>query len=213
MKKKPLIEKELKLGLTRKGYETLFELADQKKSKVQENTYFDNPKHALRKGGAGLRIRIENGTKAIITLKCDLKKTRLEAKQGVHSRAEWEARIPVATAQALIQGTRNWTSLRKSHQAQMRAIFPEIEFHSLCKLGTLYTLRSPLRLGRYQGELDYWTAHGKTFYELEVECANPQTARLQIQKQLRKWGVASKSRSFTKLAVLFGPVVRRRHSK
>ena len=79
------MERELKFGLTAREFALLRERA-RGRTRRQTNTYFDDAKHSLRKAGAGLRIRIEDGARAFLTFKCAVSGTERDARKGWHRR-------------------------------------------------------------------------------------------------------------------------------
>ncbi len=197
------MEKELKFGLTKKAYDILFNLSDTSRAKVQENTYFDTADHALRREGSGLRVRVENSKKAFLTLKKNVASTEQKARAGRHERQEWETQISLKQALGFCQTPNRIAQSKAAPARKLRTFFESAELTHLRRVGTVHTLRVPLKMGRFEAELDLWTVHGKIFYELELESRNPDTAEKGVLAFFKKWGIAARPRRSTKLAALF----------
>ncbi len=196
------LEAELKFGLSRTEFGKLLNVSKRRSKKKQLNTYFDTSDLGLKRRGAGLRVRIEDGKRAFLTLKCAVKNTEARAKRGRHERREWECRLPVGQARRLVTrrlelGTlstpvhRHLDDLLKGAAARVRIV------------GTVRTERTLIRIGRFTGELDAWRVGSQKFYELEVETAALGAAEKAVRTRFSELGIQVRPRAGTKLAAVF----------
>ncbi len=197
------MEEELKFALSRSGYEKLLGTATGARDVHQVNSYFETSDRALRKAQAGLRVRIENGKKATITLKCAVATTEAGAKEGWHRRQEWESKLPFATAQALLAKRRRLSNLASPVMRALARHLSTIHPDRLHPIGSLQTWRRPIKVGRYAGELDRWQVGSHTFYELEIETRNRRGAEKAVRLLFKQLGIAVRPRATTKLSTFF----------
>lgn len=197
------MEKELKFGLSKKSYDILFTLADTSAAKVQENTYFDTKDQSLRRLGAGLRVRVENSQSAFLTLKKDVAHTKQSARLGRHEREEWETKVTLKQAVLFSQKPNRLANSKGPLGSKLRSLLSVHELSQLKRVGTLHTLRVPLKIGRFCAELDLWTVHGRIFYELELEAKDLGLAEKALAQFLKKLKISARPRRTTKLAALF----------
>lgn len=200
------METELKLTLTAAEFQKLLRQARKPRLRVQRNTYFDDSKLTLRRHGAGLRVRIENGNQAFLTFK-----QGGGARSGWHQRGEWETKIPLKLARKLGRVKSAWRA--KACGPVSRAIaraLPDWDLGTARRLGQLRTRRHEFRLGRLVCELDQWSVARKTFYELEVEARNRRAVEKQLRAHFQALGVRYRPGSRTKLAVFFSKARRQR---
>ncbi len=197
------MEKELKFALSNRSYLKLLALCKSTKGKFQSNTYFDDSSRSLRRGKAGLRIRIENSQTAFLTLKAAVPETAKGTAIGWHQRQEWETELPKKKATAVLSGRQSIASLGNPPMKALQKLFPKLELKTLRAIGTLHTLRLHLPIGKFKGELDLWTVHDRTFYELEVEATDLSQALSAVKRLFKSHGIPLRPRTTTKLAALF----------
>jgi uncharacterized protein YjbK len=197
------VEEELKFALSLRGYEKLLATATAFADFHQVNHYFETTDRALRKAKAGLRVRIENGRQATLTLKCAVASTAAGAKTGWHRRQEWESRLPLRAAQALTTGRRRLASVSSPVMKALARHLPAIEKDRLHPIGCLQTWRRPIRIGRYAGELDRWQVGDRVFYELEIETHNRRGAEKAVRSLFKQLKIPVRPRASTKLSTFF----------
>jgi len=168
-------EIELKYGLNKRQYDRLRSLLkhQQKKVSKQLNIYFDDRRRSLQRKGSALRIRIANGKSAHLTVKFR-KLVQRSAPKGLKVRAEYEVRIPVPKAKALMGGKAKILDLRCHPMRRLRRRLGKSSDISLGPIGKIRTTRHKFRW--HNGlvlELDHFTIGHRHYYELEVETAHP----------------------------------------
>ncbi len=193
------MENELKFGLLPEHFHKLRRRA-KGPGRKQINAYFEAPGNTLKKRGIGLRIRLEDGKRAFLTVKAP---SGEKHKRGWHQRQEWESALPVSKAKALMAGRLEWASLKAAPISALRKIFPGLDFKSLRPLGQLKTDRFDLRIGAWLCELDRWSVGSHRFYELELETDHLAVAEKEVRRYLRELSIPVRPRSTTKLAILF----------
>lgn len=195
-------EKELKYGLSKRDFEKLFAASKRRKTKTQINTYFDTSDQALRKIGAGLRVRIEDDKRAYLTLKCATPQTAASVKRGRHLRREWECRLELREAKRLRARKMRMGALKSPVHRRIEALIPGVA-ERVRVIGTVITRRSPIRLGPFHAELDAWRVGKRKFYELELETTALAQAEKTLREHFRSLGIRAKPRASTKLAAVF----------
>ena len=203
------LEQEFKFALSETEFARLQAALDPaERVLLQENHYFDTAAGALRARGYGLRLRIENGARRVLTLKGPPRESRGERSRGMHQREEIEMEIPPETTAALLAESPRLDALGLDLPAGIReALGPE----RLVALGRTDTRRSVHQqtlpgCGTVEMELDEVRfAGGETEYELEVEWLGNRAAELDhaLHTFLKGLGIPARPQPESKLARLF----------
>ena len=185
--KMPPLEKELKYFLDKEGYSALIRAT---RSKVvgtvrQTNIYFDDSTLRLRKQKIGLRIRIQDGNKATLTLK-EPSGIRSKKVPKLKVRHEWESPIPLKTARNLIKRKTAIHALSHTPIKMLKKRFSKEELKRIGPLGSVKTIRTfALAQKGVLLEIDKFKMFNKKFYELEVETQSPEIADKVIKGLLK----------------------------
>lgn len=198
------IERELKYSLKRREYLRLYralKLQYQLHRKVrQSNYYFDDPKLSLRKQRLGLRVRIEDGSRASLTVKGPSQMTRRRQPVAFKARWEYEVSIPLALARQLI---RRPSTIGELKLVPIRKLLRHIDSKVLERvqaLGRLTNTRAFFRFGKgHLLELDRFEMFDQRHYELELETPRPTEADRRIRHLLHEYGVTFRPSRTSKL--------------
>lgn len=196
------IESELKYGLSRDEYVRLVR-AHRKfiiSAQNQVNYYFDDIHLNLRRLRIGLRIRLINSKRAVLTLKYP-KMGRPSGIRALRVRAEFESFLPAKTAKRIIDGRTDILSLKSLPIRRLARLYPLRKLCRLQVLGSIKTNRTLIPLNKkFQMELDRSRMFGKTFYELEVETLRPAKADKAVHNLFWKYDIAYHPLRRSKLA-------------
>lgn len=182
------LEKELKYLLTKQGYAKLISVTRRHvREKIKHtNYYFDDPRLRLRKKKFGLRIRIQNGNKAFITLK-EPAAFPTGKVPSLKVRHEWETEIPLKTAKAILAGKKQMADLKIKPIQILKRRFNNASLDKIAVLGSVKTLRTVVVCrNRVELEIDKFKMFNKKFYELEVETEKPAFADRTVRLLLRR---------------------------
>jgi len=149
------------------------------------NYYFDCKRLKLRKRKFGLRIRLVNKRKAVLTLKFPAKGHHSSMK-SLKVRHEFEEPIRMQSAQAIILGKKKVIELKAQPIKVLKKAFPRNHLELIYPLGAVKTVRTIAKLPKVKIELDSFQMFGKKFYELEVETEKPKSADKAIRNLLRE---------------------------
>lgn len=186
------LEKELKYSLSKEDYDTLIKATRKRvvKTVKQSNVYFDDSALRLRKKKIGLRVRLEDGGLATLTLK-EPAKSSSKRLPKLKIRHEWESRLNLDLAKDLIKGKTAICSLHHKPILILRSHFNSKTLEGILPLGTVKTTRTLVRADkRVLLEIDKFKMFNKKFYELEVETHQPVLADQVVRNLLKKHGIA-----------------------
>lgn len=189
--KNGLLEKELKYYLTRQDYQKLLGAWEKKirYSVHHTNYYFDDAKLRLRKKRFGLRIRILDGKKAVVTLKHPAKGPVADV-PSLKIRHEYEEEIPYKTAKLVIKGKKKLIDVDATPVRVLRSMFPKSYLTKVRPLGSVETVRTIVQAPKkLELELDRFKMFNQKFYELEVETSNPRRADRTVRVLFEKHGI------------------------
>ena len=189
--KQGLLEKELKYQLNKSDYLKLLIVCERHVQKTVEyiNYYFDDPKLRLRKRRFGLRVRIINGKRAVMTLK----RPAQVKNKGIPSlkiRHEYEEEIPYKVAKALLRGRKRLSQVDVLPIQILRDLFSDSYLDKISPLGAVKTTRTIAKIPkRLEIEIDKCRVFEQRFYELEVETMSPRAADKIIRSLFEKHGI------------------------
>ncbi|MFH1145302.1 MAG: CYTH domain-containing protein [Candidatus Eisenbacteria bacterium] len=204
------IEQEYRFALSRDEFRRLRQaLAPPLGSVLQENHYLDTESWALRLRGYGLRLRIEDGTPRLLTLKGPAREEGGDRLRGITRREETESPVPPGTAPEILEGRRplgdlglDLPAVLMDHATQRVLVWGRIETRRR-------TYRPGLpeceRLPAFLFELDEVRfPNGRVDHELEVEWQG--TAGRALDRALHEFlehlGIPVRPRNSSKLARL-----------
>jgi uncharacterized protein YjbK len=180
----------LKYFLTRRDYDRLLKACRPHIDKKIHHTnyYFDNDRLKLRKRRFGLRIRLLDKRKAVLTLKFPAKgRAGRSSVKSLKIRHEFEEPIRMQAAKAIIKGKRQVTELKILPIKVLKKAFPRNHLDFIYPLGAVETVRTIAKLPKsIEIELDRFQMFGKRFYELEVETEKPKSADKAVRNLLRE---------------------------
>src|SRR3989338_55541 len=184
MKHNNAVESELKYGLSQLEYTRLLRTHRQRGRKIQKHTnyYFDGDRLSLHRRRIGLRIRLETGSQAVVTLKHPKAMgvtNELISKPlpFLAVRMEFESKISRRIARQVIVGKRSLLSVECLAIEELKRIYGARKLPRIHALGSMETRRVVLPSSKsFRLELDQSWLFGETFYELEVETHRPAAA-------------------------------------
>jgi len=194
------VEQELKYKLKQKDYRRLRDYLKPRMLRIERHTnyYFDTSHLELREDGIGLRIRMLDRTKAILTLK--YKKKTTEVFEGYRSRFEFETQIPLKNAKDIIAGKKAIGSLNSDPIKRLKKLVIGDTVDHLELLGSLKNQRILFRFGKHHTlELDRSNMFDKTFYELEIETEHPKETDKAVRRLLKAQEIEIKPGNRSKL--------------
>lgn len=195
-------ERELKYELNKKDYARLLQLFKPISRPPQKlvSYYFDAPNLPLRQERFGLRVRIIDGKRALLTLKHPATHRSHDVPNGFKVRQEEEVGIPLTIAKALIRRRRKITELGLSPVRSLRRIFPNGDLDKVNPLGSMKMERTmvPLVTG-LQLEIDHFQVYQKHFYELEIETDRPIRTQKILRSFLRPYHISLRPLNRSKL--------------
>lgn len=194
-------EIELKLTLRERDYHVLrhWFRAARAKSTATANTYFETPDEALRRRGAGLRLRLKARGPATLTLKFPVAAKSVKA--GVHRRGEFEKSVSRTVALPTTRGKR---PIARLLPRKLPFDLPEELRDALVPLGTLRLKRLHFNADGVEYALDCFRLPDKTVgYELEAEGDDLALARKRLRQIFRTFEIPWKPEKKTKLARFF----------
>lgn len=197
------IERELKYRLKRKEFLRLHRaLRDRLQGRVrQSNYYFDAPDLSLRKLRLGLRVRIEDGSRASLTVKGPSAAPRKRQPVAFKARWEHEVRIPLSLARRLIRSPERLLALRLDPIRKLLAQVDPGVLSGVTALGRLTNTRSFFQYAKgIVIELDRFEMFGQRHYELEVETPDPIEVDRCMRRLLKENGIAFRPCRTSKLA-------------
>jgi uncharacterized protein YjbK len=175
----------------------------------QANHYLDSPSGALRSRGYGLRLRIENGRRQLLTLKGPPLEPPGERHLGMSVRAEIEADLSPQAATALLTGGGLLADLGlplpnglEACRGEHVQVFGRLETER-----SLHAVALPEAPPGFRGEFALDRVHfpnGTVEHELEVEWTGPPGRDLAraLHDLLRGLGIQVRPQSLSKLARL-----------
>lgn len=193
-----MTEVEWKLALDPGEYRRLVAAVKAPKGRHTGNLYWETDDHSLRRRHCGLRLRQSPGGSALLTFKFPEKTARVG--RGVHRRGEVECRVSHLTARRLRQGKVSPLDLRNRVAARARDFLGRIQ---LRPLGELRIERRKARWRDFVLEIDRFSVHGSTYYEVEIEHPDPARVRACLRPFLRANGVRWRPKAATKVSYLY----------
>ena len=194
------IEIELKYRLDRWGHEKLRRAFSGRWKRLRTvSYYFDTPKLYLKKNRIGLRIRIIDGRRAMLTAKFPMAPTN-GGPRALKIRREYEVPIPLSRAKSLIRGTRHFLAETSLPIVKLKSQIPIQEMALLTTLGRMNMSRAKASVEGLPLELDRWQVFGRNYYELEVETRNADRAHREVQDLLKSLGIPCRPEGTSKLA-------------
>jgi uncharacterized protein YjbK len=181
------LEQELKYSLRKVDYFKLLKAYRKRKTATirQTNYYFDDPKLRLRKKRFGLRIRLIDGEKAVITLKHPARVQGGKGFSALKVRHEYEEEITLKAAKSILKGKRRLIDLDVEPVRVLKKVFSNGYLSKISPLGAIKTTRTVVPLkNRIELELDRCKMFDERFYELEVETTRPHFADKSVRAVL-----------------------------
>ncbi len=196
------LESELKYELTPSGYRRLLALARPyiQKRKRFTNFYFDDASLSLKDRGVGVRLRLDGGSSAILTVKTPPPQ-RSRGPRALFVRQEFESTIALSRCKPHLVGHRAITSLDSPPLRKLKRLFPEVSELDIKRLGTMKMQRAAAAFPEgFTIEIDRYEVFGKTFHEVELETEDAKRADRWIRSLLRKNKITFRPTRISKLA-------------
>lgn len=203
-------EQEFRFALTPPEYARLQSAWGKPQTAVrQANYYLDSPSGALRSRGYGLRLRIENGRRRLLTLKGPPLEPPGERQLGMSVRAEIETEMSPQAATALLTGGGLLADLGlplpnglEACRGEHVQVFGRLETER-----SLHAVALPYAPPGFRGEFALDRVHfpnGAVEHELEVEWSGPPGPDLArpLHDFLRGLGIQVRPQPLSKLARL-----------
>jgi uncharacterized protein YjbK len=196
-----VLEKELKYRLSQEAYSRLRRALKRETKSIQKSAtyYFDHPKQTLRKKGIGLRIRIVENRKAILTLKLPAPISPNRGPRAYRVRREYECSLPLSRAKAALREKGGMAKLAYPPLRILRREIGQGEVSALRLIGRMSMVRAKAIVESFFLEVDRFRCFGKAFYELEIETDQPDRADQMVRKLFRRLEIPYVPSSLSKL--------------
>jgi len=199
------VEQEFRFALSEEEAALLLDtLGAPQRTIHQESHYFDTRDGCLRAHLYGLRLRIEDRARRVLTLKGPPLAGPF-GRPGVDRREETEIEVAFAVAARLLRGESRLDDLGLALPAELAR---EAGREPLVPLGAVITLRRRFRMSAgpaHEMELDEALfPDGSRFHDLEVEWQGAEGSKMEsdLHSFLRRLGIEPRPQPLTKLARL-----------